>query len=156
MRPVLYHCKPKSLFNVIWNIRHDALYSISMLTHWGRMTHICVSKLTTIGSDNGLSPGRRQAIFWTNDGILSIGPLRTNVGEILIKMYTFSFKEMRLKVWSAKRWPFCFGLNVLIPFQNMLCCCYIINIPNISSFLHHMHLPLKIILFAGNFDNSRN
>ena len=34
-----------------------------ILTHWGRVTHICVSKLTTIGSDNGLSPGRRQAII---------------------------------------------------------------------------------------------
>ena len=36
------------------------------LTHWGRVTHICVSKLTIIGSDNGLSPDRRQAIIWTN------------------------------------------------------------------------------------------
>ena len=42
------------------------------------MTHICVSKLTNIGSDNGLSPGRRQAIIWTNAGILLIGPLGTN------------------------------------------------------------------------------
>ena len=33
------------------------------LTHLGRATHICVGKLTTIGSDNGLSPGRRQAII---------------------------------------------------------------------------------------------
>ena len=30
------------------------------------MTHICISKLTIIGSYNGLSPGRRQAIIWTN------------------------------------------------------------------------------------------
>ena len=29
------------------------------------MTQICVGKLTIIGSDNGLSPGRRQAIIWT-------------------------------------------------------------------------------------------
>ena len=36
------------------------------LTHWGRVTHICVSDLTIIGSDNGLSPGRRQAIIRTN------------------------------------------------------------------------------------------
>ena len=50
--------------------------SHSYLTHWGRVTHTCVSKLTIVGSDNGLSPGRRQAIIWTNDGILSIGPLR--------------------------------------------------------------------------------
>ena len=52
------------------------------LTHWGRMTHICVGNLTIIGSDNGLSPGRRQAIIWTNTGILSIGPLGTNFSEI--------------------------------------------------------------------------
>ena len=44
------------------------------LTHWGRVIHICVSKLTIIGSDNGLSPGRRQAIIWTNAGILLTGP----------------------------------------------------------------------------------
>ena len=44
-------------------------------THWGRVTHVCVSKLTIIGSDNGLAPGRRQTIIWTNDGILLIGPL---------------------------------------------------------------------------------
>ena len=34
------------------------------------------------GSDNGLSPGRRQAIIWTNAGILLIGPLGTNINEI--------------------------------------------------------------------------
>ena len=33
------------------------------LTHWGQVTHKCVGKLTIIGSDNGLSPGRRQAII---------------------------------------------------------------------------------------------
>ena len=35
--------------------------------YWGRV-HICVRKLAIIGSDNGLSPGRRQAIIWTNVG----------------------------------------------------------------------------------------
>ena len=39
------------------------------LTHWGRVTHICVDKLSIIGSDNGLSPGRHQAIIWSNAGI---------------------------------------------------------------------------------------
>ena len=77
------------------------------------MTHICVGKLTIIGSDNGLSPDRRQAIIWTNAGILLIGPLGTKFSEILIKILTFSFKKMRLKVLSAKRRPFCLGLNVL-------------------------------------------
>ena len=54
------------------------------------MTHICVSKLTIIGSDNGLSPNRRQAIIWTNAGLLLIGPLGTNLSEILIEIVTFS------------------------------------------------------------------
>ena len=85
----------------------------AVLTHWGRVTHICVSNLTTIGSVNGLSPGRHQAITWTNAGILLIGPLGTNFSEILIKIPTFSFKKMRLKVSSAKWRPFCLGLNVL-------------------------------------------
>ena len=51
------------------------------LTHWCRVTHIFVSKLTIIGSDNDLSPGRRQAIIWTNDGILLIRTLLTNFSE---------------------------------------------------------------------------
>ena len=54
------------------------------LTHWGLVTHICVDNLTTIGSDNGLSPDRRQAIIWTNAGILSIERLGTNFSEIII------------------------------------------------------------------------
>ena len=45
-----------------------------------------VNRLTIIGSDNGLSPGRRQAIIWTNAGILLIGPLATNFNEILIEI----------------------------------------------------------------------
>ena len=34
-----------------------------VLTHGGRMMHIWVGELTIIVSDNGLSPGRRQAII---------------------------------------------------------------------------------------------
>ena len=83
------------------------------LTHWGRVTHICVSKLTIIGSGNGLSPDRCQAIIWTNVGLLFIAPLGTNSCETIIEIIVFSFKKMRLKVSSAKRRPFCLGLNVL-------------------------------------------
>ena len=82
-------------------------------THWGRVTHISVGKLTNIGSDNGLSPGRRQAIIWTNTGILLIGPLGTNFSEILIEIQTFSLKKIRLKMSSAKCCSFRLGLNVL-------------------------------------------
>ena len=76
------------------------------LTHWGRVTHICVSKLTITGSDNGLSPGRRQAIIQTNDVILWNGPSGINISEILIGIQTFSFKKMRCKMSSPKWHPF--------------------------------------------------
>ena len=75
--------------------------------------YICVSKLTTIGSDNGLSPGRRQAIIWSNAGILLNWTLGTNFSEILSEINTFSFKQMRLKMSSGKWRPYCLGLNVL-------------------------------------------
>ena len=69
------------------------------------MTHIWIGNVTIIGSDDGLSPGRRQAFIWTNAGILSIGPLGTNFSEILIEINTFSFKKMHLKM-SGKWRPF--------------------------------------------------
>ena len=72
-------------------ITRNCAYSVipEALTHWGRVTHICVIKLTLSGSDNGLSPYRRQAIIWTNVGILLIGPLGTNFSETLIGIYIF-------------------------------------------------------------------
>ena len=66
------------------------------------VTHICVSKLTIIGSDNGLSPERRQAIICTNAGILSIRILGTNFSEILSEIPAISFKKMHLKMSSAQ------------------------------------------------------
>ena len=89
------------------------MHVLSPLTHWGRVTHICVNKLIIIGSDNGLSPGRRQAIILTNAGILLIGPLGINFSEIFIEILIISFNKMHLKMSSAKWRPFCLGLNVL-------------------------------------------
>ena len=84
-----------------------------VLAHWIWVTHICVSKLTIIGSDHGLSPGRCQAMIWTNAEILLIGPLGKKISEILIEIHTFSFKKIHLKMSSGKWRPFCLGLNVL-------------------------------------------
>ena len=77
------------------------------------MTHICVDNLTVIGSDNGLLAGRRQAIIWTNDEILLIGPSETNFSEVLIEIHIFSLNKMHLKMSSGKWQPFCLDLNVL-------------------------------------------
>ena len=75
--------------------------------------YMCQWSLTSIGSDNGLSPGRRQSIIKTNAGILLIRPLGTNFSEILMEIVIFSFKKKHLKVSSAKKRPFCLSLNVL-------------------------------------------
>ena len=76
---------------------------VTSLTHWGWVAHMCVGKLTTIGSDNGLSPGWRQAIIWTNAGISLIRTLGIKFIEILSETHTFSFKKMHLKclLWNG-------------------------------------------------------
>ena len=93
-----YHCIETFFFSCL---------QLNVLTHWGRVTHICVSKITIIGSDNGLSPGQRQAIIWTSVGILLIGPLGTNFSEILIEIYTFLFKKIHWKMAAILSRPQC-------------------------------------------------
>ena len=76
-------------------ILHDIELSlIIFLNPWGRVTHILVSKLTTIDSDNGLSLGWCQAFILTHAGISLIWPLGTNFSAILIEIYTFLFTKM--------------------------------------------------------------
>ena len=90
-------------------------HNILALTHWGRVMYISISELSIIGSDNGLSPGRRQATIWTNTiwtNIVNWTP--GNKFQLnIIEIHIFSFKKMHLKRSSAKRRPFCLGLNVL-------------------------------------------
>ena len=66
----------------------------------------------SIDSGNGLSPLRCQAITWTNAGLLSIGLLGTNFSEIRIRILSFSYKKMHLKlpIWQ----PFCPGGDELM------------------------------------------
>ena len=93
-----------------------------LLTHWGRVTHICVtSNLTIIGSDIGLSPDWRQVIIWTSGEILLIGLLGTNFSEILIGILTFSFKKVRLKMSFGKWRPF---VSALIRMTAQQQCCW--------------------------------
>ena len=79
--------------------------------------HIYVSKLTIIGSDNGLAPGRHQAIIWTNARILLTGPLETNFNEIVSEFHISFIHENPFQniVWKmtailprprcVKSWP---------------------------------------------------
>ena len=115
-----------------------------ILTHWGWVTHICVSQLITVVSDNGLSPYRRQAFIWINDGILLFGPVGRNFSEILIAIYTFPFKKMHLKMLSGK-WrpsrPQCVNTTTWSPELNG--CHFAATFSNA--------FPWKIIVFWFNF-----
>ena len=65
------------------------------VTHWGRVhMHICICKLTIIGSDNGLAPSHYLNQCWN----IVNWTLRNKISEILIKIHTFSFKKMYIKM----------------------------------------------------------
>ena len=106
---MIYLCRKVSFVDYYVETGHSA--ESKLLTHWGRVTHICVSKLSIIGSDIGLSPGQRQAIIWYNDGILLIRTLAINFSEILSEIHSFSFNKMHFKISSAKWRLFCLGLG---------------------------------------------
>ena len=124
------------------------LEAATVAAYQSRVTHICVSKLTIIGSDNGLSPGRRQAIIWTNSGILLIGALGTNVSEILIKICTFSLKKMLLKMSSGKRPPSCLGLcslnDILLPVYSCVQNCFVLAHKKIHYTNIYLHESVSI------------
>ena len=76
-----------------YGVSYVNVLEIPYLTHWGRVMHICIGKLTITCSDNGLLPSRHQDTIWTNYGILLIRTLGTNFCEILIEIHTFSFSK---------------------------------------------------------------
>ena len=103
------------LLSNIQYIHYQIFNTYNIKAQWvnlGWVIHICISKITSIGSDNGLLPHQHQAIIWTNARILLIQPLGTNLSEILIEIHTFLFKKILLKIVSGKWRPFCPGLNV--------------------------------------------
>ena len=92
------------------------------LTHWGRVMHICVTYLTIIASDNSLSPNRRQAIIWTNAGILLIRSLGTNCIEILIEIHIFiqenAFENVVWKMAAILSGPQCVKGSVVHDYKS--------------------------------------
>ena len=109
-----WKCHENPFINVPVMLLTDICFVVGSNISWIsftkiRVTHICIGKRNIIGSDNGLSPGRRQTIIWTSAGILLIGPLDANCSEIWIGIQTFLFKKMYLKMSSAKCRQFCLG-----------------------------------------------
>ena len=69
-------------------------------THWGQVMHMCISKVTIIGSGNGLLPGQCQAIIWTKAGILLIKHLRTNFNKKFLSK--FIYFHSRKSIWKCR------------------------------------------------------
>ena len=104
--------------------------------HWGRVTHICISKLKT-----SLVPIMACCLVWTNAGILSIRTSGTNFSEIFSDNRTLPFKKMHLKMSSAKWWYFCLGLNVLNRYGGLPGSLFIIVVPSMENNL----MPGKVL-----------
>ena len=80
----------------------ETQYLQLVLTQWDRVTYTCVRNIVIIASNNSLSPGRCQAIIWTNAKILLIGRSWINFNGILIEINTSSFTKIHLRISPAK------------------------------------------------------
>ena len=70
-----------------------------LLTHWSRVTHLCVSKLSILGSDNGLSPRRRQDFlnqYWDIVNLTLGNKLQWNLNRNLIYFHS------RKCIWKCR------------------------------------------------------
>ena len=94
-----------TVINTLWAHKTDG--NSAQHHQWGRVTHICVSKLTIIGSDNSLVPRRHQAIISEPMlGYCWLDKLQWNLNR---NLYIFTQCEMSPGNWR----PFSIGLNVL-------------------------------------------
>ena len=113
---ILYYtearCSGTWLYTALHNVWLD--YKITHLTHWNRVTHICVSKhighhwfsqwLVACSAPSHYLNKCWGIFNWT---------LQTNFSKIWIEIQAFSLNRMHFKLPSAKRRSFCFGLKVL-------------------------------------------
>ena len=107
-----------------WDIRPKP-----MSTHWGRV--ICVSKPSHYWTlDNGLAPIQFQAMIWSDIHWLINCTLGNKRCAISIKIQTFLFRKMHLKMSSANGIYFASASVYLIKsseiVQNTRFCCRII------------------------------
>ena len=81
-------------FVIFWSLNWFQM--LAVLTHWSRVTHMCVNRLTSINSDKGWLLGCRQAIIWANVAILLIGPSQTSM-KFKSKFKHFLWRKIYLK-----------------------------------------------------------
>ena len=115
---ILYPKRLSLYRNELLVFPHTAYIKWGSLTHWDRVTHVCVTKLTIIGSHNGLKPDRCQAIIWNNAGILLVSPLGTHFRAeyqskfIYILIQESAFENVVWKTAAILSRPQCVDLKV--------------------------------------------
>ena len=100
----LLFIRPSCRNKLQWNLHINTKLFLqeNVLNSSPLVSHISSVNWIIIGSSNGWLPVRCQAITWTNAGFLSIGLLGRNFGEIWIRILSFLFKKIHLKMLSAK------------------------------------------------------
>ena len=100
-------------YNIAYVVMLHSHMSNVALTHWGRVTYLCVNKLTIIGSDNGFVAWpvpshyisqRWNIVHWT----------LSNKLHWKVNRNSLVFIQEHMRMSSGKCWPFCLGPNVLI------------------------------------------
>ena len=95
-----------------------------------------------IGSCNGLSPVKYQAITWTNVDSWSIWPWGAYFNEILFENQMFSFKKLHLKMPSDKWQTFCSSFSMWHHKQVTSPTCSTTSVP------HTVPEPLGLLIWS--------
>ena len=97
----------------VWIMMHSESFEFSdQLVAFNslKLRDISVSQ-AIIGSDNGLSPDRCQAIIWTTVGMLSVGPSGTKLKfESKYKNFHSAFEDIVCKMPAILSWAQCVTL----------------------------------------------
>ena len=120
------------------DLSHKIVQFFIRLTQWGRVTHICISKIASIGSDNGLSPGWHQAIIWTWD---------VNLVSILKKIACYTGTKLCQWVSSKETWCLRWGYHQI----QLALFWYIFLMPHIHWIAPWASCPNMDFMGRGNY-----
>ena len=97
-----------------WYLKFFILEDKDLLTQWGRVMYICVSKLGHLWFRQWLVAWLAPSHYLNQCWNIVNWTLGNKLHWKFFKLYTFSFKKMHLKMPSGKWLPFCLSLNELI------------------------------------------
>ena len=139
----------------IWYLLLQIAMKRSVLKSGRLLTHLPLCRIYvsvnwfSMGSRNGSSSVRHQAITWTNADLLSIKPLWTIFIEISIEIQTFSLTKRHLKMSCAIFPLSCPGRDGLIRHMPPISLCFFIY----HSWICVIYLPIssRVSLLGQSF-----